>query len=40
MQTKRQSAIFSIILENEPIGISTILEKLNVLISVPTLNRD
>jgi Fic family protein len=40
MKTKRQSAIFSIILENEPIGISTILEKLNGQISVPTLNRD
>jgi Fic family protein len=40
MDTIRQQEIFSIILKNEPIGISGILEKIAQKISVPTMNRE
>jgi Fic family protein len=40
MDTPRQQEIFSIILKNEPIGISGILEKIAQKVSVPTMNRE
>ncbi|CAN5504345.1 hypothetical protein BH10BAC3_BH10BAC3_12310 [soil metagenome] len=40
METKRQKEIFGIILENEPIGISRIAEKMAVAVSLATINRD
>jgi hypothetical protein len=40
MDTKRQQEILGVILENEPVGISGIMEKISGQISVPTLNRE
>ena len=40
METQREREIFQIVLENEPIGISDILEKISSKVSIPTLNRD
>ncbi|MFN6089325.1 MAG: Fic family protein [Cyclobacteriaceae bacterium] len=39
MDTLRQQEIFWIILKNEPIGISSILEKADKKVSIPTMNR-
>lgn len=39
MDTLRQQEIFWIILKNEPIGISSILEKAAKKVSIPTMNR-
>jgi predicted HTH transcriptional regulator len=39
MDTLRQQEIFWIILKNEPIGISSILEKAANKVSIPTMNR-
>lgn len=40
MITQRQHEIFGIILRYEPIGISEILAKMRIAVSLPTLNRD
>lgn len=39
MDTLREQEIFWIILKNEPIGISSILEKADKKVSIPTMNR-
>ncbi len=40
MDTLRQQEIFWVILKNEPIGISAILEKITNKVSIPTINRE
>lgn len=40
MDTIRQQEIFWVILKNEPIGISAILEKIANTVSIPTMNRE
>jgi Fic family protein len=40
MDTPRQQEVFWIILKNEPIGTSDILEKIAQKVSIPTLNRE
>lgn len=40
MITKRQQEIFLMVWQNEPTAISTIAEKMQVAVSIPTLNRD
>lgn len=40
MDTKRQEEIFGIVLQNQPIGITKIAQKLTDSVSIPTLNRD